>query len=117
MGLQIFVAPGLSVHERSRTPTNMAVSRLTNSGIILQQCVPHSRRARAALSEEAIAHHLGFLSPPFLHLFREVPAVHIHPNEKRESCLSKIRYCVKFIERRLKQGPQKSHFVVVDSSS
>ena len=52
------------VHERGRIPTGIAVPGLTNSGIMLQQCVPHTEK-QASLSEEATAHNLGVLLPCF----------------------------------------------------
>ena len=99
-------APGFSVHERSRISTSIAVSRLTSSGVMQQQCVPHSPEAGAALSEEAIAHHLGVLSPRFYTFSAEFLLYTYTQMTSKSLSHPKILFYVKFIARRRKQGPE-----------
>jgi len=79
-------APGLLSMNKAEHPS-MAVSRLTKSGITPQRCVPNTQlmgEAGAALSEEAIAHYLGVLSPRF-YTFSAECLLHTSPQTRSES--------------------------------
>ena len=99
-------APGFSVHERSRIPTSIAVSRLTSSGVMQQQCIPHSLEAGAALSEEAIAHHLGVLSPRFYTFSAEFLLYTYTQMRSKSLSHPKILFYVEFIEVAGSKGPK-----------